>query len=74
MQNVGSMLCLSGLPKISTMSKHLFLNVTFLSSALASKKLRRVDANRWKMEADTDERGLKKVQEIESFRGQFKDY
>jgi hypothetical protein len=40
---------------------------------LKAKKLRRVELARWKMEPEEDEQGFRKVFELETFRGVFKD-
>jgi len=43
------------------------------SAMLKANKLRKVDVVRWKMEPEEDELGYKKVYELETFKGVFKD-
>ena len=63
---------LNGLLKIIIMSK-LKITITINSVPLKENKLRRVEASRWKIEPEEDQNGFKKVFELETFKGIFKD-
>ena len=48
-------------------------HVTHYSTKLNDLRLRRVDITRWKIEPEEDDQGFKKVFEVETFKGVFKD-